>query len=54
MEHDFRRDGKVAQTACNIKDVYGVNTKNERSTRYWINVLDLSISIQKLTKLPEN
>ncbi|XP_028030012.1 histone-lysine N-methyltransferase SETMAR-like isoform X1 [Bombyx mandarina] len=34
MEYEFRR-GTSAQTARNINDVYGMNTTNERTTRFW-------------------
>lgn len=35
MEYEYRRGSKAAQAARNINDVYGANTTNERTTRYW-------------------
>lgn len=35
MEYEFRRGTNATQTARNIKNVYGENCTNERTTRYW-------------------
>lgn len=35
FEYEFRRGNNAAQTARNINDVYGVNTTNERTARFW-------------------
>ncbi|CAG9786402.1 unnamed protein product [Diatraea saccharalis] len=34
-EYEYCRCSKAAQVARNINDVYGANTTNERTTRYW-------------------
>ncbi|XP_045454794.1 histone-lysine N-methyltransferase SETMAR-like [Melitaea cinxia] len=35
MEYEFRRGSKAAEAARHINDVYGMNTTNDRTTRYW-------------------
>ncbi|XP_045452753.1 histone-lysine N-methyltransferase SETMAR-like [Melitaea cinxia] len=35
MEYEFRHGSKAAEAARNINDVYGANTTNDRTTRYW-------------------
>ncbi|XP_045445735.1 histone-lysine N-methyltransferase SETMAR-like [Melitaea cinxia] len=35
MEYEFHRGSKTSEAARNINDVYGANTTNDRTTRYW-------------------